>query len=271
MEYLIFEDYILGRYNIDIKLENSKTYLVYSKDKEYVKRFIKSISGINRHSGKCLFNNNDIYDNDEYFSKRLFIDFNKQYVRTLNIKTIKESFNIFPFTKFNEDVFKKCINEVDLRKEVLIKDEYKFSSLGINLCAYCLIKSLNYENLIVLNPFYNSKNNNINEAIIKELTNKEKYNTVIIENNNLDYLSKYVDSIIILTDYNNAIVINNKDTFLICDDNIYLRNKIFRNDHIIISLNDYTKDELKNLSKCRIKYKIITYKDLITLLGDKYD
>lgn len=268
--YLEFKEYILGKYDINLELENNTIYLVFSRNKEYTFRFITSISGINYHSGKCLYNENDIFDNKDYFQKRLLIDFNKKYIKTLNWKIVNDSFSTFSYIKFNSDTFKKSINEVDLRREVLIKDEYNFSDLGIKLCAYCLIKSLNYENLLVLNPYTKGKREVITN-VISEITDRSKYNTSIIENNNLSILSQYVDKIIVLTDYNDAKVISRNDSFLICNDNIYLRNKIFREDSIVVSINDYTKEELKNLNKCKLKFKIITFKELIEYLGDKYD
>ena len=268
--YLEFKDYILGKYDINTCLDNNCIYLVFSKNKDYVTRFITSISGINNHSGKCLYKDKDIFDNVEYFQKRLLIDFNKKYIKTLNFKIVSESFSIFPYVKFDSEIFKATINEVDLRREVLIKDEYNFSDLGIKLCAYSIIKSLNYENLLVLNPYTKGKKEIVNK-VLNEITDRSKYNTVMIENNNLALLSQYIDRIIILTDYNDVRVIGKNDTFLICNDNIYLRNKLFINGTITISINDYSKEELKNLNKCKCKFKIITFKELIGYLGDSYD
>lgn len=268
--YLEFKDYILGKYDINTSIDDNYIYLVFSKNKEYVTRFLIAASGINNHSGKCLYNGIDIFDNKDYFQKRLFIDFNKKYIKTLNWKIVSDSFSSFPYVKFDYEAFKSAINDVDLRREVLIKDEYNFSDLGIRLCAYCLLNSLNFENLLVLNPYTKGKKEIVNK-VINEITNRSKYNTVMIENNNLALLSQHVDKIIILTDYNDVRIIGKSDTFLICNDNIYLRNKLFIDGAITISINDYTKEEIKNLNKCKYKFKIITFKELMVYLGDNYD
>lgn len=270
MNYLYLEDYVVGKYDINLEIENNKLYLVFCKNKEYVNRFIISLSGINKHQGICNYKNNPIFDNPDYFKNRLLINFNTMYIRTLNSKIIEEAIKSFPHIKFNPEEFKKVVNETDIRREILIKDEYTFTNKGISLTNYALIKSMDFKNLLVLNP-YTRNDSVIKEKVILELQNRNKYNTVIIANNNLEFLSKYVDKIIVLTDYTYVDVIDKEDTFLVCDDNIYLHNRLFKNDNIIISKNNYSKDELKTFSKNNLKYKIIKFKELISMIGNKYD
>lgn len=290
--YLECKDFVVGRYDVNISLENNMTYCLASREKDisYQRRFLVSISGVNPNSGICLYEDNNIFDNKKYFSGRVFLDFSRNNIFSLtNIyvkRLMKERYNI----DIDENRFKEGITETDLRSEVTIKDEYKFSKYGVNAGSYVLLKSMNVKNIIIDNPFiylddsFNKdtnkksnidilgyKKNKCRNLIIKEIFNKEKYNNVIIGDCKYLDLINHVDRYIVFGDYNNVFISNPKeDTYLLIDDNIYLKDRIFKLDDIgskVITENKYTKEELKNFSKCNLKYKVLGFQEMAMMVG----
>ena len=303
MGYLEYKDFVIGRYDINITLEDSTTYFVLTrkKDLNYKDKFLIQTMGINKYTGSCIYNDKEIFDNEEYFNNRFYFDFSKKYLSTLNIDYIKESleykYNIF----IDKDKFKEVINLTNLRSEVLIKEDYSFSPYGINACGIVLLRSMTAKNVIINNPFIYllrdktdnkllkkdnrkktiSEHNIINtrELIKKEIQNKEKYNNIIIGSDNVYDFIDCIDKYIVFTDFNNVLVIDKKnDSFVVIEELVGLRKKLFRttynkyvkNDYtnMVICVNDFSKEEFRTFSKNRIKYKIITFEDMLKGIND---
>ena len=134
------------------------------------------------------------------------------------------------------------------------------------LLIFCLFKGLNYQYNIIDNPVINVSNLDLKKKIYSSICLKELNLIVTVES--ILEAKEYCDKLLIIKEFSDLTMIDIKnDSYLVSEDNIILRNKILRIDNKIISINTYTKEELKYLSKNKVKYKIINLNELIKLLG----
>lgn len=253
-----FKNQEIFKYNINVEL-NESTYGVYSNYKWIVRDFLLTCAGI-LYSDKCYYNEERIYDNVNYFKKRILIDFNKDYINTLDSNNIKQNIRRKFNLDFDESIFKEAVKETNVRNEVLVKDGYSFTDYGKKLSNYCFLMGLSTETLFVLNSNFKCEEK-LYEQMFTNIINK--FHNVFIENYDYKFLMK-CKKIIVLTDFYDLVVIDPKnDTILKTDDNIKLQNKLFRYGNLVYTLNTYSKEELKQIKKSQ-KYEIISFEEMMT-------
>lgn len=278
MDKIILDNQLIGKYNVSLEL-NSHSYGLYSRHKWIKRDFLLTISGVLKSKNtfiECNDNINSVFDNDKYFSKRILIDFMYDYINTLDSEIIKTKIKNNINKDFNVKIFKDITRETNLKNERYLDNKIlKFTDLGKKISNFCFTLSLVTDNLFVLNSDYNYSKE-VKEILYNYLTKKNKYNMLICESNDVDVLNKYFEKVIIFTDYLDAYVIDpKKDTFILTNDNIKLKDKLFKFDNMVYTLNNYTKDEFKELKKSQ-KLEVISFKEMIEKIdslniGDKYD
>ena len=266
MTYLEINDLIIDKYKIDLKI-NKSDFVGFIGKSEKIKELFLFISGINPNNQKILHEGKDVYENNDYFKKRVLIDFRRRYISTLRKDIIKEAFN----NKFDIDIdtetFMKKVNNMALRKEAIFNIRYNFTPYGNTILNYCLISSINIKNIMVLNPFYKVENNNVKKEIVKSLGNKKKISTLLIEANDLKYFNN-LDYFVLLTDDNIKIIDKNSEVIIFYEKGKY-HDLIYKGKDYYLCLNTYSKDELKDLSKS--KYKKTTLNDYFKHVEDEID
>lgn len=65
----------IKNYNINLNIYANEKIGVYGRDKAIIKEFLELISGINNNKGTIFIDGVNVFDNKNYFSKRVFFDF----------------------------------------------------------------------------------------------------------------------------------------------------------------------------------------------------
>lgn len=262
MSYIEVKNLILNNNTINLSFDK-EIVGIYGENKELIKEFLLIISGINKNNNTCFYQGEDLFDNPKYFEKRLFLDFTEVYTNTLKKEFIAENFfNRFD-KEFNQERFKKLIKELQLRKETNIGVTYTFTKTGNTLVNYSLIECLNVYNIIISNPTFCLDTKERIDFVVGGITNKENYDSVILDLDNIGYFKGKLDKIIFFTKDNKVIKCDSNDTLLLIEDNIHLRNVICHGyDNFVIVYNDFSKEELKQFNKVKIKYKEISVYDI---------
>lgn len=270
MSYIEIKDLVINDIKMNLTLFNKEIVGIYQtrKNKETINELLFIISGINKGKGNCTYFNKDVFDNSLYFKKRIFLDFSLTYTNTLKKEFISENFMNRFGMKFDEENFKRLIKELKIRNETTFDVDYKFSELGNTLVNFAIINSIEKENLIISNPTY-SVSGERKDIIVKELTNKNRYNNVLLNLDSINNFKGYLDKVLFVTK-KDTILVDTNTTLLVIEDNIYLRNIICKGmSNTVISLNDYSKEELKNFDKKKIKYKEISIYDIDKYRGEE--
>lgn len=266
MSYLRIFNLQFNKYQFTTTFEENIVYGVYCPCEEIRTQFLKLITGINNSLKAVLYNDNEAFENKEYFRKRLYIDFKNKYLKTLNANAIKEAINMRFQKEFNIKNYKDAVTMTNIRSEVKLTNEYSFTMQGVTLSSYCLFKGLNYQYNIIDNPTFNITNPELKKKIYVNICKKEL--NPIITFDNLTDAKQYCDKLIVIGDFPHLYQIDLKnDSFMLSDDNIILRKRIFKVNDSVISINTYSKEELKYLSKNKVKYKFLNFSEIIKLLG----
>ena len=152
MEYIKIQKLQFNNMQIDISLNKQEIFAVYSRNEEIVNDFLLVLNGINPNNGSCLYLNKDIFDNEDFFKQRIYINFKESYLKTINAEFIEESLmNRFNLS-FNKEVFNTYVQEMGIRLETTFKANYTFTDKGNTMVnffglEFCFFKSLEH-------PFY---------------------------------------------------------------------------------------------------------------------
>ncbi len=259
----------IGKYNINLELDK-RMYAIVSNYKWITRDLLLTLSGVLK-SENCTYNDNLIFDNKDYFKKRILIDFDKEHINTLESLKIKKNLLENYKLKFDDKKFKALVKETNLRNEVVINDKY-FTDYGKYLSNACLALSLNTLNMFIMNfdiddDAHKLGIDSIKKKVLTDLKNNDDLDNIIIECSSVDLINKYFDKVIILTDYDDAYVIDHKrDDFVFTYDNIKLKNKLFNCGEFVYTKNSYTKDELKELKKNQ-KCEIHSFKEMLEVVS----
>lgn len=267
MSYIEIKNLIINDIKINLELLDKEIVGIYAlkKHQKIVNELLFIISGINKGRGSCKYLGKDVFDNSLYFKKRIFLDFSLTYTNTLKKEFISENFMNRFAMEFKEDNFKKLIKELKIRQETTFDVDYKFSEVGNTLVNFAILDSIEKENIIISNPTYKVDDERV-ATIVKGLTNKYRYNNVLLNIDSISNFNGYLDKVLFFTKNNEILLVPTSETLLVIEDNIYLRNVICKGtSNTVISLNDYSKEELKEFDKKKLKYKVISIYDI-----DKY-
>lgn len=245
-------------YNID---QNIKTG-IFCLDNKISNKIMFDITGLNKSVG-IYYRSKKVFDNQEYFNNRLFIDCYKQVLNTLSSNIITNNF----FKKYNincdETILKKHINNLQIRSEGTLKLKYHLSKEGISLSNNALALSIN-KYPILINMFENIKDNNK----VKYLKEQYKNKPLLVSVNNLNLYKDFLDELLLIT-HDSYSILNTKENILVLD-NVFkqdliitecnLQNLIiykdYKNDNLIIK-NSLNNNQIKLLHKFHVNIKEI--------------
>ena len=263
MSYIEINNLQLNKYNLSsFNIEEGFSYGIIGKNHDDVTKLLKILAGINDNYDTCMNNSKTIFDNSDFFKNRIYIDLSEKIVETLDSKIIKEDLNFRYNVSFNEKQYKMLVNELGIRSEVVITNKYEFSNLGVNLSSYAILCSLSYPNIVVNNPlkYVPIEKKELRNKMINTIIDRAKYQVVIVDASDIQEFYRYLDYLIILGDFEDVHMIKpNSDKFIISDDYLTLKNKIYKKDNIIISKAPTDKDEYKELKKTLKKYKEVSF------------
>jgi hypothetical protein len=159
---------------------------------------------------------------------------------------------------------------LDVRGETEISYVYNFTQAGNTFVNYALVSSLEKPNIIVNNPTIGLKYQDDISYIVKGLTNKENYNSVILGLNNISPFNNCLDKIILFTD-DQVLMFNGFETLIVFEKKYFNIDNILYESKNIIAINSYSKDELKDFARQNFNYKVISIYDLNKYLEVKND
>lgn len=253
-------------YELNLDLRDFKYIGIYSRDKFITKCFLKVLAGINKSkSGRSEYQEFDVFDNKEYFQKRLYFDYETNYVSTLNPDKLSDTFMQKFKKEFDSTKFKKIVKDLNIRGECTITSKYEFTNIGNTLVNHALSISLPYKILIINNPTLYIKNNHQIKYISDNF--KNDYETVVLGLNDLGLITKELEIIIVFDDFGFVHSLNPNDELVVLNaqQNLdeYKANKLFiSNDGKRLILHGFNKDDFKKLKKAKIDYIIISLNEV---------
>lgn len=259
----------LKNYKINMTIFDNEKIGVYSRGKQVVSDFLELISGINNNRDTIFVGDDNIFDNKEYLSKRVFFDFSRRYLTTLRVNKIEDSLKTYDFS-FDKDRFIKICKELNIRGETDITYRYEFTEIGNSFVNLALVSSLNQENIIINNPTASLRYKSDYDYFVKLLTSSTFKNIILGLDNVLEFKNK-LNRIIIFGDFGEVYILDNNSSLIVFDKDIdkhfLIKNIVFKANKII-ALNSYTKEELKNFQKMKVNYEIISIYDFEKYLGE---
>lgn len=257
-------------YKINATINDNEKIGVFARSKELVTEFLEKISGINKNGNTIFLDNKSIYDNKDYFSKRVYFDFSKKYLTTLRANKIETAFKNYKLN-FNKENFEKIVNELNIRGETDITYKHQFTEIGNSLANLALLCSLDVENIIVNNSTANLRYDSDFEYFSNSLTGPS-FNNVILGIDNLAKFKNKLDKIMIFTDFGEVVIVEASDS-LIClapevEKEFLVRNKLFLGEKLI-AINTNTKQQLKSFQASKFKYDLTNIYDVEKFIGEK--
>lgn len=253
------------QYTLEFNIKENEAVGIYSRDSKLVEKVLLLISGIN-YSKDIFYDGHLVFDNPKYFKNRIYMDFSRSYLATLNLKTIenmiKETFN----RRFDREKFTQINKDLDIRGEAEITTYYKFTPAGQTLANLALLSSLNYDIAIVNNPLSEIKKPKQKEYAIKKLHENHKILLLGLHTLGLDL--KDLNHLIILDDFGKTRIFEaNQELFVVdnhLDTNEYDNLKVFISDdnERLIILNSLTRNDLKYFKQHKISYVPININEI---------
>ncbi|HHU55973.1 MAG TPA: hypothetical protein GXZ48_04720 [Acholeplasmataceae bacterium] len=255
---IVLENVLLKNYKINLELDSNRVG-IFSRDSYLTEELLLILAGIIKPKGKCMFNGEEVYDNDKYFKSRIYIDCKESYLKTLNVNTIASSIKNKFQKNINEIKLKKHIDTLKIRGECEISFafEYDFTPTGNTLINLSLALSLD-DALIINNPTINLLRLSDINYIYSQFQKRE--GLLIFGLNSLIDMKHFFDRIICFTDYKEVRVINPLvDSLLLIDRcDIIDDYKLFNTkDGRIITLN-LPLETSKRLQKQKIRIERIS-------------
>ncbi|MDD2493100.1 MAG: hypothetical protein PHY83_04075 [Bacilli bacterium] len=271
MEYINIDHLKFKNMEISVSLNKQEIFAVYSRDIQKTNDFLLLLNGINPNGGSCLYLNKDIFDNEEFFKQRIYIDFGETYLKTMNAEFIEEALANRFYLSFKKEIFNTYVQTMGTRMETIVKANYTFTKCGNTMVNFAFLKALEKPFITINNPTIHLKNDRIIEMITKSLIDKNKYEGIIFGLDKIKNFKDKIEKALIFTDYWNYLIVNpQSDSFLLIEDNIHLHDKVFRTKEssIVICFNNYTKEEMKRFNSFKIRYQKLSFYELEDYLGD---
>lgn len=248
-------------YKVNLNFNENKIIGVLSNDEEAINDFFLKASGINKVKGEILFNGLTVFENKDYFLKRLLIDYSESYITTLDKSYLKKYFFDFFNLDLNLEVFEKINQDFRLRTEYLIKDRYLFTKRGLNLVNYSLTKSVNKNINFIKNTITYCKKED-REKIFLGLADKTSFDINFLDLSDTLVFSDKIDEYLIFTNAGEVVTLTNDDDIYIVGGEI-LNNLIYSKAFNFSLTNyNYNKEEIKVMKKNKIMIKKIKLLDM---------
>lgn len=259
----------LHNYEINMTVFDNEKLGVYSRNKQIRSDFLEILSGINKNNETIFVDDKNIFDNTDYFSKRVYFDLSKKYLTTLRVSKIEDALKNYKL-EFDKDKFIGICRELNIRGETDITYKYEFTDVGNSFVNLAFIASLNKKNIIVNNPTANLRFKSDFDYFVNLLTSSN-FDNVILGMDNLEYFKNKLNRVVIFSDYDEVLIMHNSDTLIAFDGDIdkyfLIKNKVFKGEKLI-ALNNYTKEELRVYQKSKVNFEIISIYDIDKYLGE---
>lgn len=258
---VIIKGKIKSYYKLSLNVNENKIIGVLSNDEAAINDFFLKVSGINNIEGDILFRGYPVFENEEYFNNRLLIDYNKNYITTLDKGYLEKYFKDYFDLEIDLPVFDRINRELRLRNEYLIKDRYIFTKRGLNIVNYSLTKSINKSINLIKNTIANCSKEE-REAIFLGLTNKEVFNVNFLDLQNSLLFHPNIDKYIVFTNGGEVVILTNDDEIYIVGGEI-VNSLIYNKAHDVSIINyEYTKEEIKVMKKKKMMVRKIKLIDV---------
>ncbi|NLD26321.1 MAG: hypothetical protein GX661_03065 [Acholeplasmataceae bacterium] len=258
--YLQINNLRIGNYQITADFLKREVVGVFSRDPQVRLEVLKIFAGINRNLNTCLYDGNDIFDNPEYFRARIFLDYSHNYLSTLRTAIIEQSLQSKYNLRFNKEKFVRIAQELNVRGETEITHTYKFTPAGNTFVNYALTAALEKAYLIINNPTINLSLDVDIKYIVKAITDTQTYESVLLGLDSLRNFRDKLNKILIFTDYE-QVFLTSCPTVVVTKQELPTEYKLFKGKNYL-SLNLFSKEELKALKKNKIEYVIIPIFDM---------
>ncbi|MDD4000586.1 MAG: hypothetical protein PHX62_06815, partial [Bacilli bacterium] len=260
MPYLKIENLNIENYLLNFEINNQESIGVFGRNKELVLDFLKIISGINK-SNSCFHEDEDIFDNPAYFKGRIFMDYSHTYLSTLRVAIIEENLKSKYNLSFNKEKFIKIGMDLDIRGETEITYQYHFSPAGNTFVNYALTAALEKPNLIIINPLNGLNLKDDINYIVSGITDTKEYNTSIIGIDKLKPFKNKLQHVLFFSDFD-YYYLDYTAMFIVLPKEIKIEYPLYLGKDLVIGLATQTKEELKELSKHKVSYQLISIFDL---------
>jgi hypothetical protein len=250
------KDLVLKDYIININVGSKQLFGIYGRDKVLIKDLLLIIAGINKNSDNCTYDEENVYDNERYFRNRIYLDCHKEYFQTIKATEIASGIKTKYHKIIDVERLQKHLKTLDVRGECEITYRYVLTKCGNTLLNMSLLLASD-NHLIINNPTINVKRPSDIDYLTNELIKKDKI--IILGVNSLKDLTNRLSSVLILTDFKEALLVNpQKDIFHVVDNNNLNFDKLFiSNDNTKLIVKELTKEQLKICDKEKIKYSKI--------------
>lgn len=251
----------------NFQIDDNLNTLIVSDDETSLLDLIKEIAGINK-SNVCLDDVN-VFDNENYFKNRVFIDNNLEYINSLNTNKIINILLNNYYKVFIEEDFNRLVKDTHLRFYYDYKNRNKFTELGDKIVNNILALSImNYR--IIHKAFDGINDLKILDILKKEYLNKKGN----LFSSSISQITKYINDNSCI---DKIIILNNKAFVFDISSNVLLLNGKLSaefDDEIIYKHNEhyyYRCELLKNVNFMNAikhkKYKLVS----LYQLGDDHD
>lgn len=262
---LEINNFTLNNIVLNLDIEKNSKIAFYGK-KDIINLLLLSLSGITKNLDTIKYNNHDIYDYQEYFNTRIYLDSKVNYFQTIIGKKIANIVKVKFNKNVDEEALTKHINKLCIRGECEITDKYVLTPTGNSLLNLSFALSCKHD-LILENPFLNIDKISDVEYFSKEIINFK--NGIIFGLDRIKPLIKTVQKIYIIGDNDiHEVDLKNDKLFIIDKVESIVHFLKFNDKYLLINPN---KDDIKKCTNSKNKLVKITYEELDKYMGELWE
>lgn len=253
-------DYLFQNYVMNFTFDTYSKIGVFARNKQITSDFLLAISGISRSKG-LIFEDKNLYDNEQYFAKRIYVDCKLDYFATLKPNLINQNLKNDFHKHLDEEKLKKMIKDLRVRQECLVRDEVVFNPRGRTLMTLATVLASDYY-LLIDNIFHE-----LDEVLSKDFVEKFSLypQSVIFAMENLALWKNKVSQILIFGDFNNYFFVDPKNTipFLHDKTDLFIENRLFsdleKNKELSINL---SKEMRQTMERKKIRLQKVDFYEI---------
>ncbi|MFA5542633.1 MAG: hypothetical protein WC008_03375 [Bacilli bacterium] len=243
-------------------IEENDSIAFYGK-REIVTSILLSLAGIIKNMNTITFKDHDVYDYQNYFNERIYIDCSKLYFQTIIAKEICFQTK----TKYNKIIdevkLSKHISKLHIRGECEVTDKYTLTDIGNNLINLSFALS-SKNHVLINNPFINIDKIEDFEYFKKEILSFE--HCLIVGTQKVKPISKIINRIILIGDQSYIDVNEKSDKFYIIDQVEDITPFMSLKDKYLLVNPD--KEIIKKCNTKKVKMKKIEFGELDFYIGE---
>lgn len=261
MDTVAINNLIVGKSAISAVFNEPLVVGVYARNYRLVDEFLDTLAGLNPTQGKITYNNEDVFDNANYFQKRLLFNFAKPCVSTLRTNYLKDQIATNWELTFDENKFKKLVKELSIRSEVSIDYHYCFTKAGNTLTNYATVKALDKSLLLIKNPTVHLNSFEQIDPVVSGLTDKNASSFVFLGMENLKNFAGKLDYVILIGNEQTVIVNPKLEKMMAVSGEENLQEVVFRGE-VNITRDVYDKAVTRLWDKQKRSYQRISVFDI---------